>query len=1051
MAYLRYGSPQTYIKSAATVTHVLSDSIAGVNEIDDILILNIGADGARTVTVPTGWTAVRNNTAQGVTHGVFWRRATAQNEDVPDIVLSAADELTAEYFAIQGCPTGSTPIGNTATNDGDSITPSWLTITPTAHSVILYLGTQDTDTIYGATGKALLARSDAVRVSTSSNYEYTPDTTATGTVNGTASAGDGWQTLTLEILDDGTPNIPIYFSSPPFQNISADLPASTSSNTWRDLLSDSGEDFFTGTSFTEHSFDASTDVTIGSTNIDSGSNLATVLDSNIVTDSTKAWTVDAYKNHTITISSGADAGTYTILENTATTLTLSSNMTATAGSLSYTVDYSDSITLTAHGMTNGTVVRADANGNSLPTGITDGNYYFVAVLDANTVNLRDANTVMASNSDYFQDVLTPKATVDITVVGSGTCKFQENKLLMMSTNANGVFDRPPSSAHTGLQWEITGFTFSTARDMTGEIFGVPLDPFNVGQAAVIFMDSSGNYKTWQVSGNGIYIRDELYQFDLADTNTANTYGSFDVTDVKHVMLALMRNAENNRTAGTQFYILDASIVIAAPPLGIGGWDDLYNALQLWSTVTSDKPSDTQFTFLQSIKFGEGHLVGDRTIDFTDGAKSIGFPKSADGVTSFQNYLTTLGISFDINAASSVVFPNCLISAAAPLAITVDADRPAGATINIDGALLVNPNVTFQSDDTLDGVSFIEGLRPTFNGATVTNCTFKNIDDADGYILYTTSDNITDATFQADVAADYAIEIDTAGDYTLDGFTFTGFTKDINITETTGTVNINIIGGGDIPTYDTAGATVNITQNVNITAANLIDDTRVQLYNVTKDAELDNSVVSGGSGYTYSADLAGADVDDGDTIRLRATYQSGVTAKKELTNTGIVTSTGLAFLDTQEDDSVYNSYGVDGSTITEFVWDNPNLEVDIDDPDNVSVAQRLGCWKTYYGTTEDGIRNLFGGITWETLNSIRINTTIVNLKLENVDTVNPLSITDGRIYRDDGANVIASGSGSIHLDYDPVHVAKLTDLEADVTQLRKDVKNLQAITISKIKI
>jgi hypothetical protein len=59
-------------------------------------------------------------------------------------------------------------------------------------------------------------------------------------------------------------------------------------------------------------------------------------------------------------------------------------------------------------------------------------------------------------------------------------------------------------------------------------------------------------------------------------------------------------------------------------------------------------------------------------------------------------------------------------------------------------------------------------------------------------------------------------IETAGTYELDGTTFDNSgTKDIYVSASSGTVNINITGGGDIPDYDTAGATVNIKQPVTV--------------------------------------------------------------------------------------------------------------------------------------------------------------------------------------------------------------------------------------------
>ena len=347
----------------------------------------------------------------------------------------------------------------------------------------------------------------------------------------------------------------------------------------------------------------------------------------------------------------------------------------------------------------------------------------------------------------------------------------------------------------------------------------------------------------------------------------------------------------------------------------------------------------------------------------------------------------------------------------------------GAKFNGMGDFTVGGSVSGAATFTLNGTSVVE-----INGA-----------DLDGSTINGDCDLVSNAvTTLTGFTITGALDFDTAGTYTLDNCDVDEVTNSSG-----GAVTVILTNGSTVPTN--TGPSITLQQNVSVTAANLIDDTRVQLYNVTKDAEVDNSVVSGGSGYLYTADLQSADVDDGDTLRIRATYQSGTSAKKELTNSGVVGISGLSFIDTQEDDSVYNAYGVDGSGITEFSWDNPNLTIDVDDPDNTTVIQRIGAWYSYYITTSDGVTNLFGAIDWETLNSIKINASVLNLKLDNVDTVNPLFINGGRLYRDDDATVIASGSGSIQMDYDPVYVTSIDDIESDVTAIKAKTDNLPSNT------
>ncbi len=84
---------------------------------------------------------------------------------------------------------------------------------------------------------------------------------------------------------------------------------------------------------------------------------------------------------------------------------------------------------------------------------------------------------------------------------------------------------------------------------------------------------------------------------------------------------------------------------------------------------------------------------------------------------------------------------------------------------------------------------------------------------------------------------HALEIDTAGTYDLSGIKFTGYGADasnssaILVSETSDTVTINISGGGDTPTYTSAGATVVINNNKSVTLDGLpVSGIEVRIYN-----------------------------------------------------------------------------------------------------------------------------------------------------------------------------------------------------------------------------
>ncbi len=256
-----------------------------------------------------------------------------------------------------------------------------------------------------------------------------------------------------------------------------------------------------------------------------------------------------------------------------------------------------------------------------------------------------------------------------------------------------------------------------------------------------------------------------------------------------------------------------------------------------------------------------------------------------------------------------------------------------------------------------------------------------------------------------------VDFSVAGTYTVDGCTFDEVTNSSG-----GSVTLELINGSTITTN--TGPSIALSEPVDVVAANIIDASRVQIYNVTKGAELDNSVVSGGSGYSFTANLASAGVDDGDTLRLRAEYQSGTDARDSLEATGIITASGLSFLNTQENDTIYNAFGIDGSTVTGYTADYIDDEVDISVATTFSIKE-LYAWWVFNKSTSQGISDFAGGVTAETASIIRVNTAVVNIFLDNSTTNWIIQSDDVRWYRDDEAYPIkrpTTGGGCIDVEW-----------------------------------
>jgi hypothetical protein len=214
------------------------------------------------------------------------------------------------------------------------------------------------------------------------------------------------------------------------------------------------------------------------------------------------------------------------------------------------------------------------------------------------------------------------------------------------------------------------------------------------------------------------------------------------------------------------------------------------------------------------------------------------------------------------------------------------------------------------------------------------------------------------------------------------------------------------------TLGTVGTRVTAQQFATISAPNLISGTRVRIYNNTNSVELYNDVMVG-AGFSQSFLYTGDK-----NVTLTATYTSSATAKLGVSTTGVFTATGVSFLNSQEDDTVYNGYAIDGSTVTGFSADYVQDDVNLSMITNWSAANAYAWW-IYNTTTEDGIREFFGGLTALDAGNIENDASVVDLFLDN-STADFIYQTDSiRFFKSNGvypARTVTTGGGGIQVNW-----------------------------------
>jgi hypothetical protein len=260
------------------------------------------------------------------------------------------------------------------------------------------------------------------------------------------------------------------------------------------------------------------------------------------------------------------------------------------------------------------------------------------------------------------------------------------------------------------------------------------------------------------------------------------------------------------------------------------------------------------------------------------------------------------------------------------------------------------------------------------------------------------------------ASSFVGDITTSGSVTLTGVSYTGTIIDSSGTRSFGSYEIK----------------------------NLVSGSRVQVYNLTSSTEIYNNIVNA---TTLSQGFGTSEMVDGDSIRVRITYQNGSVAKEPQELTVTCRTPSWEVNASQENATEYNAYQVDGSGINEFTLDlaSGKIEVDINDSDNSTNIQRVGAW--YYAElmTSNGISDLFGAINWVASNQISIDQSKVNLQLDN-KKADPLLLTGGRLYRLNETTIIAPTSNSIQIDYSPIYITNAPLIE----DINKNTKLIPAL-------
>jgi hypothetical protein len=503
-------------------------------------------------------------------------------------------------------------------------------------------------------------------------------------------------------------------------------------------------------------------------------------------------------------------------------------------------------------------------------------------------------------------------------------------------------------------------------------------------------------------------------------------------------LALVRCTLTNCTVGSMALATSAFVTAPANPLA--------------EFAFVNKNSDVT---VQEIQTARGFISRDNAVSLR-GTSAIKFqPQAAGrahgrtyslpGASAGQTYLVRGSLRFDTTYGTATP-PSVTLSGqgSTPAAFTA----PATADAWHDFALTVTPSSTGDLTLTVTGTSaattgayWLDGVvLPPFvvaarhYGFLYNNAIFQTVDpvitetDASIVAVYTgisinhTTNTITltanrtaaelydylkyDLSITANLAEpDYVsgtLASLNIGAYNLviNGCTFTSG----GTLTTTGTITLGA-GGNFVGTrIDSSGSI----SSAIATVTGLVAGSRVQIYNVTTATETANEIVASTSwALNY---YNGSQFTAGDQIRIRIA-RLGYLPQLLL---AAATTTGFSVPASQQTDAVYVGNAIDGSTVSEFTADYPNVQMDVSDPDGVTTVQRVYAWLRHTETSAQGINLWFDAVTPTDAVNYLIDAVKLNLKIDNT-SASPVAIIGGRLYRSDGATLIAATSGSIQMD------------------------------------
>jgi len=559
--------------------------------------------------------------------------------------------------------------------------------------------------------------------------------------------------------------------------------------------------------------------------------------------------------------------------------------------------------------------------------------------------------------------------------------------------------------------------------------------------AIALHDDNNNYSVWTISGTGserqVYSPFQGSSFlHLDNTDTIHEQGTLDKTKIQKISFLCRGQTGtvlNNISCLMKLKKQTAYGSGSGKPINLGFLKNMGESMFHTLTRTIGNSSEL-YVFAQ---LGDGSE--ETHVDLSN--KVLIFPKS--GPTNATQMVDGF-FGFELNPSASCVFD--FSGSTLTSETNYRLKQLSGSTgVNFSNCSLKKANPLIIDTGDYTATSWDDCQTITQNGADLENATIKSPQGGTALIIDSSSAVFTDSNTLKGLTIDAAtngIQVDSGTSLTLNDVTFTNVTNKV-VYNGTGTLTINLAGSTSLSTGDVStpnGGTVTLQQTVPISTNTLTDGTRIMVENIQDPnniVELVNTSVTAGGALNFQLDMTSGVATVGDTLRIKA----AVIDKLELESVGTLTSTGLNFILTFEDDTVYAAYGHDGATLTPFDFDIINTEIDVVIAQNFYASQAYSRYK-YIITTADGIRVFFKALKALDAANIENDVTRADLFLTNDTTSNLTQIDNIRLFKSNGIYPVRDYVGKGGLDIvwrDKIFIADLDTVKANQTIINNGIK------------